>query len=675
MSKILDRHAPERTQRIILRPHAPWYSDDLRKAKQEKRRCERIYVKSGLTVHKEIFNAECDKYKDLLIKAKTNYHKTKLAGLDHRQLFREVDKLCSSAADRVLPSSESEEKLANDFATFFMEKIERVKNKLDNLPSTYTRTETPLSESQLPRFTEVSLETVRKVVMKSPSSSCHSDCIPTWLLKECLEELLPAITRIVNSSLLSGKFPSSYKLARVTPLIKKVGKDPEDLNNYRPISNLKFLSKVVERVAMSQLQEYMQENGLYGKAQSAYRKNHSTESALLRVHNDVLRALDQRKEIILVLLDLSAAFDTVDHHILLRRLRDRYGICGDVLQWFESYLHDRKQCVAIGKSLSKNHHLQCAVPQGSVSGPFDFTIYAAPLEDVISEHSVDTMIYADDTQVYRSFDKSERANDVEKIEECVRDIKHWTAANRLLLNDSKTEVVHMTSRFSKDISSIPSLTIGQSKVNIVDEARNLGVVMDKHMTLTTHVNNVCRSAYFAIHKIGQIRKFIDRKTAETLTHAFVTSRLDANNSLLYGLPATTLAKLQRVQNSALRLVTGAKKDCNITSLRRELHWLSIKDRIIFKLLLVTFKAIHGMAPSYICELITIYVPKRTLRSSSQLLLSLPPRREVSTLYYGNRAFSVAAPTLWNKLPAEVRNANTLATFKRLLKTHLFNNSM
>ena len=133
--------------------------------------------------------------------------------------------------------------------------------------------------------------------MKSPSSSCQSDCIPTWLLKACLEELLPSITRIVNSSLQSGTFPSSYKVARVTPLIKKVGKDPEDFNNYRPISNLKFLSKVVERAAMSQLQDYMQENDLYGKVQSAYRKNYSTKSALLRVHNDILRALDRRKDV------------------------------------------------------------------------------------------------------------------------------------------------------------------------------------------------------------------------------------------------------------------------------------------------------------------------------------------------------------------------------------------
>ena len=444
-----------------------------------------------------------------------------LSNLDHRQLFREVDKLSSSKSVKLLPPHESDEQLANDFVDFFREKIERVKNKLDGIPSS-TGSETSLSESLFSRFGSLSQDAVRSIVMKSPSSSCQLDSIPTWLLKEYLQELLPSITMIVNSSLHSGTFPSSYKVARLTPLIKKVGKDPGDLNNYRPISNLKFISKVVERAAMSQLQDFMQENELYGKGQSAYRKCYSTESALLRVQNDVLRALDCRKDVILVLLDLSAAFDTVDHHILLKRLRDRYGIRGEVLQWFKSYLSERKQCVAVGSSLSKDHHLECGVPQGSVSGPFDFTIYSAPLEDVIYNHGVNTMVYADDTQLYLTLDSADKSRKIRQMENCICDVKTWTAKNRLLLNDAKTEVVHILSRFKTESSSISSITVGQAHVNVVDEARNLGIVMDKHMTLTTHVNNICRSACLAIHKVGQIRKYIDRQTTERLVNAFVT---------------------------------------------------------------------------------------------------------------------------------------------------------
>ena len=238
----------------------------------------------------------------------------------------------------------------------------------------------------------------------------------------------------------------------------------------------------------------------------------------------------------------------------------------------------------------------------------------------------------------------------------------------ILLNDTKTEVVHLTSRFLRQLNPIASLTIGSCEVDVTDHARNLGVVMDKHMTLSTQINNICRSASYAIFKIGQIRRFIDQATAERLVHAFVTSRLDANNSLLYGLPNAAIAKLQRVQNSAIRPVTCVKRDQDINVVRRDLHWLPIRDRIVFKLLLITYKIRHGRAPEYLAELVKDYTP---LRSTAQNLLELPSNREVATAYYGKRAFSVSAPSLWNKLPLNIRNANSVDSFKRQLKTYLF----
>ena len=175
------------------------------------------------------------------------------------------------------------------------------------------------NSSTFSEFCEVSEETIHRFIMKSPSSTRSLDSIPTWLLKECLPELQPSITRIVNRSLLSGIFPTSYKFSNVTPLTKKPGLDADTSSNYRPISNLKFVSKVVEGAASAQLQEHMLDNGLYGR-QSAYRKHIRTETALVRVQNDILRAVDQRSDVVLV-LDLSVAFDTVDHQILQRLSR------------------------------------------------------------------------------------------------------------------------------------------------------------------------------------------------------------------------------------------------------------------------------------------------------------------------------------------------------------------
>ena len=246
------------------------------------------------------------------------------------------------------------------------------------------------------------------------------------------------------------------------------------------------------------------------------------------------------------------------------------------------------------------------------------------------------MIYADDNQIYLIMEPSDREAQLTKIEDCVRDVKAWTVANRLLLNDTKTEILHFTSRFLRQQDPIASLTIGQEDVHVAEKARNLGVVMDKHMTLSAHISNVCRSASYAISKIGRIRRFIDQATAERLVHAFVTSRLDANNSLLYGLPETALKKLQRAQNSAVRLVTCIRRDQSINDARQKLHWLPIKDRIVFKLLLITFKIRHGIAPEYLAELLTERKPTRDLRSGSQSLFHRPPTRDVATIL--RRAF-------------------------------------
>ena len=311
--------------------------------------------------------------------------------------------------------------------------------------------------------------------------------------------------------------------------------DQNELKNYRPISNLKFISKTIERAASAQLATYLQDNGLHGQKQSAYRQFHSTETALLRVQNDLLCAVDKHQEAVLIMLDFSAAFDTIDHQILLKRLRDRYGIVGTALEWFSSYLSGCVQAVNIAGVLSDDILLTEGVPQGSVLGPQLFTMYTAPLGDIIAAHGINYMTYADDTQVYFVLNCSERSAAIRKLEQCVMDVKAWSIQNKLMLNDSKTEVVFVSSRFVK-APSFPKITIGESDIEISSVARNLGVTIDKTLEMKDHVTDIVRAASFAIYKIGRLSKYLDRRSIERLVHAFVSSRLDSCNSLLFASP-------------------------------------------------------------------------------------------------------------------------------------------
>jgi hypothetical protein len=325
------------------------------------------------------------------------------------------------------------------------------------------------------------------------------------------------------------------------------------------------------------------------------------------------------------------------------------------------------QSVIINDSVSQPHVPLEGVPQGSVIGPLSFTMYTAPLEDIIKAHGFGEMIYADDTQVYVILKQDEHSTVIPKLELCINDIKAWSCAYDLKLNEDKTEVLHMTSKFRKS-SPLSSVNIANVSVQPVKSARNLGVIIENDLSMDVYINNICRSASFSLYKIGHIRNFLDMKTTETLVHAFITCHLDQCNGLLYGLPDSHLAKLQRIQNSAARLVTRTRLHDHITPVLRNLHWLPIKYRVMYKILLLTFKCLHGLAPDYLTDLIHEYKPSRNLRSSSQLRLI---STSVSTYSYGHRSFCKASAELWNKLPLHVKNSVTVNQFKTSLKTHLF----
>ncbi len=201
------------------------------------------------------------------------------------------------------------------------------------------------------------------------------------------------------------------------------------------------MGKVIEKVVAARLISYMERHGLSEPMQSGYKSLHSTETALLRVHNDILCSLDENRAVILVLLDLSAAFDCVDHGLLLGQLSSAYGIKGFAYCWIESYLTARTQAVKIGDHVSEHRKLQCGVPQGSVLGPILFTMYTAPIGNIVRKHGLSHHLYADDTQLYISFDLDDVDGAVGRVEACIAEVAVWMETNKLMLNDGKTEAI------------------------------------------------------------------------------------------------------------------------------------------------------------------------------------------------------------------------------------------
>jgi hypothetical protein len=484
------------------------------------------------------------------------------------------------------------------------------------------------------------------------------------------------VTRIANLSLSTGVFPDSLKHAIIGPLIKKPSLDRNTLKNYRPVSNIKFLSKVIERIVVNSITKHMRENSLGEPLQSAYRTAHSTETALLKVKDDIMTSLHHRQGVFLVLLDLSAAFDTISHNILFKRMQQELGITGTALQWVKSYFSGRTTSVCINGCSSAKCPLDYGLPQGSIVGPVSFSIYTIPIGRIIRKHSLSYHLYADDIQLYTSFNPSSQSSidlALSTLASCISDIQSWMTCNMLQLNKDKTEFFVAVSSYYKRLMPSVKLQIGNETIEPSETVRNLGVIFDTHMTMRNQISSVSRSVTFHLRNISRIRRFLDFDSCNDIIRSLVLSRLDYGNVLLMGANITDISRLQTLQNWAAKLIFLAKKRDHASPLLQQLHWLPVQDRISFKVMLYVFKCLAGIAPVYLSSCLELYNPTRKdLRSASDFTrITVPRIRSRSFKSAADKSFSYAAPRIWNNVPSSVRCAQSLPIFKKGLKTHLF----
>lgn len=509
------------------------------------------------------------------------------------------------------------------------------------------------------KFHPVDITTINRALGKMKKSlGFGSDGIASNFLKIAFPVICNSICDIFNFSIFSGSFPESWKIARVAPIFK--GGKPDDRSNYRPISVLPVVSRLFEKVIYDQLYQYLDKHKYLASHQSGFRSLHSVVTCLLKGTSDWYIDIDSGKYTAMIFIDLKKAFDTVDHQILLDKMQF-YGITGLAHKWFSSYLDNRKQYCRVNGTTSSIENIDIGVPQGSCLGPLLFLLYINDLPFALKKAKA--TMYADDTAISYSSDKSEELDLV--INEELSYIERWLQGNKLSLNVVKTQAMIIGSKpkikkLKNNLSTLPSFKVGGEEINLVNETKYLGVMIDNCLTWESHISAVQKKISRAIGLLKYAKNFVQTDTLINLYRSITEPHFSYCCSVWGSCGASKLDVLQKLQNKAARIVTNSPFDASAAPLLQRLGWPSVQKLINKETGSMVYKSLNSLAPQYLSDLFVRLseVHPRELRNS-KTNLAIPMLRTGN----GQKSFAYRGASLWNSLDLDTKMAPSINAFK------------
>ena len=669
--EVLDNHAPLQHKKIRTKK-VPWITSAIKQLIITRDRLKRKAIITNLEIDWLNYKTTRNKVNIQLRNAKKNYYSTKIS--DQKCNPKEAWKTINDILGRQRkPTVVNELKLGENSLTNTKDIAEGFNDYFSNIgPDLASKIDTPnlnfqtyieKAKSEFSAFQPVTVSNVYHLLHGlSSNKAIGVDKISSKIIKIAAPAISDSLTYIFNQAITLSLFPHEWKTARVIPLYKNGQRNLP--GNYRPISVLPVISKIMERILYDQLYNYLTKFELLSDCQFGFRKFHSTATALLDCTNDWYMNLDRKMFNLVVLIDLKKAFDTVDHQILLKKL-ELYGIKGQALSFLESYLSNRNQKCQIQGSVSSEKLIKCGVPQGSILGPLFFLLYINDLPQCLDKTK--PRLFADDTNLTVSGDS---ITDLETaVNSDLEKLRKWLIANKLSLNVAKTEFMLIGSKqMIKNISNLQlNVKIENESIKQVYESKTLGVTIDQHLSWKTNTENICKKITSGISALRRLKEFADKQTLLSVYNAIVRPYFDYCCEVWDVFGETQSKRLQKLQNRAARIILNMSNDIDHSVALQALGWKPLKTERKKSKAKIMYKLLNKMGPKSLSNLFTYKgeVTNYKLRNiSSSLCLPQPRTNNMK------KSFVYDGAHLWNSIPKEIRESKSFSSFRKKIATHI-----
>ena len=660
LKEAADKHAPWKEFKKKMTPNIPWLSKEIEEIRGSKNMYLKLYRLYRKPEDYKLYKIAKNKQTHLTRNCKREYYSQKITDFtgDPKKMWNILNDITNRNYKEDITPDVVTKETANRFNIFFANVGMQVQKKLNVLIKRPT-----LNVHGYFKFQPESTEKIKYLIKRiKPNVATGHDELSEKLIKEASPVILEDLRNLLNLSYETCTFPNQLKTATVKALHKKGGKN--DPAQYRPVSILTIISKVFERSAVEQLISYYDSIKLLHPRQHAYRKNHSTTTILFELLEATKRQIDEGNYVAIASLDLSKAFDSLAHNLILKKL-DQTGLNSKATSWIESYLTNRKQTVKFGNIESDQETVESGVPQGSILGPL---LFITCTNDIIKElHNYDIYSYADDLQILISGKSVESLG--KQLEVAIMKANSYYNNNSLLCNPTKTEVMLLGTKARLSKAGKLKVTVyNEEEVKTLtgqDSLKILGVIVDQSIDWTKHTSVVKQRAVNSIRNLHRINQLIPMKQRRILYTSLVTPHFAYADTIWSNCGATNSNKVQQAQNFAAKSMIGAKKHSSSTEALKKLQLIPLNEKRSINTAIHVKKALMGKAPENIQQMYQHQLSKESTRAATRGDFNYP-RHQLTQYQQG--AFYSSLKT-WNSIPLHLRE-KPLTSFKTSLQTHL-----